>query len=265
MADRSAAKAKTNAYTGDLRSQYKSKFGRDVDDALANANDASTANSIYDNIKSLKSDDFWASQDLSGLMTKAGHQENKVNIGNYTKDGGLSVNATISGGIDFSDIQSQLDSKGWNKEKNNAIGQLGSALLAADGGTETKPEPEKDTSQPASNTLTKAQSYVEAADDFRMSGGAVNQMAGDLTARDEFMENYKFNVKKRMEPGVANEYGNDALKAQSKGQNQLPADAGSLTADEQRRAKTDSYAQTPNKVSQVAASIVGKNAGRFSV
>ena len=92
-----------------------------------------------------------------------------------------------------------------------------------------------DTSQPASKTLTEAQSYVEAADDFRQSGGAVDQMAGDLNARDEFMENYKFNVKKRMEPGVAHSTGNDKLGA------------------------------GPDKISNIASSIVGKNAGKLSV
>ena len=118
--------------------------------------------------------------------------------------------------------------------------------------------PKEDTSKPASNTLTKAQSFTEAYDDFRISGGAVNQMAGDLNARDKFMEDYKFNVKKRMEPGVANEYGNDALKAEFEGSNQLAS-----SPDDQRRAKTDSFAQP--KVSKIAASIVGKNAGRYSV
>ena len=38
-------------------------------------------------------------------------------------------------------------------------------------------------------------------------------MAGDLGARDKFMENYKFNLQKRLEPGVANKTGNDKLNA----------------------------------------------------
>ena len=83
-------------------------------------------------------------------------------------------------------------------------------------------------------------------------------MAGDLKARDDFMENYKFNVKKRMEPGVAYKTGNDALSAEVKGSNQLAS-----SPDDQRRSKTDSLAQP--KVSKIAASIVGKNAGRLSV
>ena len=119
--------------TGTLEERYAKKFGSSASEALANSHDAASANQIYDNIKSLESDDYWANQDLGGLMKKVGHQEHIVNIGNYTKDGGLAVNASIANGINFDNIQSQLDDRGWNGEKNNSIGQLGSALLAAGG------------------------------------------------------------------------------------------------------------------------------------
>ena len=127
------------------------------------------------------------------------------------------------------------------------------------------PEPKKDTSKPASKTLTDAQSFTEAYDDFRVSGGAVNQMAGDLGARDKFMENYKFNVKKRMEPGVAHETGSDKLNADVP-QNVLgmPSDYATSRVQE-REDLTDSFAQKTKKVSAIADDIVGKNAGFYSV
>tara|TARA_R100000951_G_C2615899_1_gene172741 strand:+ start:127 stop:1059 length:933 start_codon:yes stop_codon:yes gene_type:complete len=138
------AKEKPLGGVGDLNARYKAAFGTSAGADLQGANSASAANEIYDRIKSLESDEYWAAQDLSNLMSKAGHQETTVNIGNYSKDGGLNPNASIANGIDFSNVQSQLDEKGWNGEKNNSIGQLGSALLAAGGtgGAEEKaPEP----------------------------------------------------------------------------------------------------------------------------
>ena len=44
-------------------------------------------------------------------------------------------------------------------------------------------------------------------------------MDGDLGARDEFMNNYKLNLQRRMEPGVANAVGNDDLPAMQSNQN----------------------------------------------
>lgn len=96
--------------------------------------------------------------------------------------------------------------------------------------------PEVDTSKPASQKLSKAQSYTQAYKDFRQSGGAVDQMAGDLGARDEFLENYKLNLQRRMEPGVAHKVGNDDLPAL-----------------QQKEAQ--------QKRSKIAADIVGKGAG----
>ena len=100
------------------------------------------------------------------------------------------------------------------------------------------PEAEEvDTSKPASQKLSKAQAYTQAYGDFRRSGGAVDQMAGDLGARDEFMNNYKLNLQRRMEPGVANAVGND----------DLPPMEGAPDMDKKR--------------SKIAADIVGKKAG----
>jgi len=101
---------------------------------------------------------------------------------------------------------------------------------------EAEPEP-VDTSKPASQKLTKAQSYTQAYSDFRKSGGAVEQMAGNLGARDEFLDNYKLNIQRRMEPGVANAVGND----------DLPPMEGAPDMDKKR--------------SKIAADIVGKKAG----
>ena len=119
---------------GDLAERYKAKFGSDaMADLGAAGGDANSANAVYDKIKSLESDDYWAKQDLTGLMQKAGHQEHIVNIGNYTKDGGLAVDASIANGINFDSIQDQITENEWEGEKGNSIGQLGSALLAAGG------------------------------------------------------------------------------------------------------------------------------------
>lgn len=118
---------------GTLEERYQKKFGSSAGADLEAANNAAAANKIYDQIKSLESEDYWAQQDLGSLMSKAGHADTQVNIGNYIKDGGLAVDASIQDGINFNNIQSQLDDKGWNSEKGNSIGQLGSALLAADG------------------------------------------------------------------------------------------------------------------------------------
>ena len=139
------------------------------------------------------------------------------------------------------------------------------ADIAIRKGSGKAPEPKVDTSQPASKTLTEAQSYVEAADDFRVSGGAVNQMAGDLGARDKFMENYKFNVKKRMEPGVAHKTGNDKLNA-TVPENVLGKPSDYATSRTQEREDlTDSFAQKKLKLSNIATDLVGKGAGFQSV
>ena len=119
--------------TGTLEERYAKKFGSSAGADLQGASNAAAANKIYDQIKSLESDEYWAQQDLGSLMSKAGHADTQVNIGNYIKDGGLAVDASIQNGINFDNIQGQLDDKGWNGEKNNSIGQLGSALLAAGG------------------------------------------------------------------------------------------------------------------------------------
>ena len=90
-------------------------------------------------------------------------------------------------------------------------------------------------------------------------------MAGDLGARDNFMENYKFNVKKRMEPGVAHKTGNDKLNA-SVPQNVLGKPSDYATSRTQEREDlTNSYAQKTKKVSKIADDIVGKSAGFYSV
>jgi hypothetical protein len=68
-----------------------------------------------------------------------------------------------------------------------------------------------DTNKPASQKLNKAQSYAQAYKDSRQSGSAVNQMAGDLGARDEFLSNYKLNLQRRMQPDQ--KAGNDDLPA----------------------------------------------------
>ena len=119
---------------GKVSDLYKEMYGTDAfADLNAVGGDQNAANEFYDKVrKVVKQDGFWESQDLSNLMQKAGHQEHIVNIGNYTKDGGAAVNASVMDGIDFSSVQGIISDRGWEGEKGNSIGQLGSALLAAE-------------------------------------------------------------------------------------------------------------------------------------
>ncbi len=195
---------------GNLAERYKAEYGSDAMEDLKGVGDnAGAANQIYANIRSLEGDEFWGEQNLSDLMGKAGHAETSgVIIGDTLENGGLRVNATLQGGIDFSNIEGQLQEK-WggaaSAAKQNSISQLGSSMLKAGEGSGTD--------EPASQKLSKAQSYSQAYEDFRRSGGQVEVEAGNLDARDEFMQNYSLNLQRRMEPGVANEVGNDDLPA----------------------------------------------------
>ena len=150
----------------------------------------------------------------------------------------------------------------------SSLGDIKGAILtewSGGGGPAVEAKPEKDTSKPASKTLSKAQSFTESYDDFRVSGGAVNQMAGDLGARDTFLNDFKAKLKKRMEPGVANETGNDNLNAfVPEPVLNKPSDYATSRSQE-RLDLTDSFAQKNMKVSKIADDIVGKGAGFYSV
>ncbi len=256
MADRSAAKSKTNAYANfDVNDKYKSgqwghgslsqeqlgeKYGLDT---TAAANKGDTA--------------VWGTN-------RGGERVFLGNIDNSQRSNDDVIKAHLaqadSGESKHGNVPESVSSDG---------DVIGAMLNMWDGGEAAAPvveeKPKEDTSKPASNTLTKAQSYTEAYDDFRVSGGAVNQMAGDLGARDKFMDNYKFNVKKRMEPGVANKTGNDNLNA-TVPQNVLgkPSDYA-VRRTQEREDLTNSYAQKNKKVSTIANDIVGKGAGFYSV
>ena len=158
--------------SGDLAARYEAKYGSNAHADLSGAHDAASANQIYDKIKALESDEYWASQDLSNLMSKAGHKDTRVNIGNYIKDGGFAVDASIQNGINFENIQGKLDDKGWNGEKNNSIGQLGSALLAADGTGGSKPPKPKYEDVPIEHSpeIKQAQQRVAAYENGILSG-----------------------------------------------------------------------------------------------
>ena len=104
---------------------------------------------------------------------------------------------------------------------------------------ETTPEPTK-----LSNTANKALAYTEAYESFARDpmsddnpiSGRVEMQAGNLGARQKFMDSYKLNLQKRMEPGTADEYGADDLGPNA------------FTSKEERG-------------SQIASAIVNKNAG----
>lgn len=170
----------SNGGKGTLEERYAKKFGSSAGADLQGANNAAAANKIYDQIKSLESDDYWAQQDLGSLMSKAGHQENIVNIGNYTKDGGLAVDASIQNGINFDSVQGQLDEKGWNGEKNNSIGQLGSALLAAEGtGGKEAPKPIIEEQEiEYSPEIEQAKNRVKTYEDDIVSGKTSDDIYG---------------------------------------------------------------------------------------
>ncbi len=115
-------------------------------------------------------------------------------------------------------------------------GGVKEANIAVRKGMEAPKEVKVDEEAPASQKLSKAQAYTQAYGDFRRSGGAVEQMAGNLDARDEFLQNYSLNLQRRMEPGTAYKVGNDDLPAiQAQG--------------------------AQSKRSKIAADMVGKGAG----
>ncbi len=175
---------------GDLATRYEKAFGSNVHSDLSGAGNAGAANEVYSKIKSLESDDYWAGHDLSNLMGKAGHQETQVNIGNYSKDGGLNPDASIANGISFANIQGQLDEKGWNGEKGNAISQLGSALLAA-GGTRTGEAPE-------APEAIEEMVDIENSDEIKQAKERVQTYENDITSgktSDDIYDNkYKLDL-----------------------------------------------------------------------
>jgi hypothetical protein len=124
---------------GSLAERYKAKFGSDaMSDLKAVGGDTNAANAIYTNIRSLDGDDFWAGQDLTALMGKAGHAETDgVRAGATAANGGMRVDATLTGGINYDSIQPALSEKGWDTDavRQNGIYQLGSAMLAVDKGS----------------------------------------------------------------------------------------------------------------------------------
>lgn len=167
---------------GDLATRYQKAYGSNVHSDLQ-TNDQSRANEIYAKIRALESDEYWAQQDLGGLMKKAGHQEHQVNIGNYTKDGGLAVDASISGGISFDNIQSQIDENDWNGEKLNSINQLGSALLAA-GGSGGRDDEEFKEKIEHSPEIEQAKERVRAYENDVLSGKVSDDIYGSKYSLD---------------------------------------------------------------------------------
>ena len=118
-------------------------------------------------------------------------------------------------------------------------GDINGAILNLwDGSGGAKPVEEGPEMEPTMSTkANKALAYTEAYDDFNRSGGGVELMSGNLGARDQFMNNYKLNLQKRMEPGTARTTGADDL---------WPTQPD----------------PTPiNKTSKIAKDIVGKGAG----
>ena len=69
----------------------------------------------------------------------------------------------------------------------------------SDGG---KPaEAKEEAPEPLSKRANESIAYTDAYQDFRQSGRNVDLMMGDLSAQDEFMDNYKLNLQSRMKPG----------------------------------------------------------------
>ena len=150
----------------------------------------------------------------------------------------LKDQGTMGSTAEMKALASEWEKAGYDVRVQDMEGHDGvtEANIAVRKGMEAPKEVEVDKEAPASQKLSKAQAYTQAYGDFRRSGGAVEQMAGNLDARDEFLQNYSLNLQRRMEPGTAYEVGNDDLPAiQAQG------------------------AQT--KRSKIAAEMVGKGAG----
>ena len=164
----------------DLFKAYKDKFGSNpMDDLKAVGSDTNAANSIYDNIRSLKDDSYWESANVNDLMAKSGQKTAAVIIGDDLDKGGLNVNASLTSGINFDDIQGQLEEKakefGWNLDdaKNNSISQLGRAMLAAEGGSDGKEAVEH------SPEIKQAKARVKSYEDDIMSGKTSDDIYGN--------------------------------------------------------------------------------------
>ena len=138
--------------TGNLAERYKEEFGSDaMSDIAAVGGNTNAANAIFANIRSLDGDDFWKKQDLTDLMTKAGHAETDgIRAGDTAERGGMQVPATLMDGINYEPIRGALAEKGWDTDavKQNGFGQMASSMLQAGGdgdgnGVELSPEIEQ--------------------------------------------------------------------------------------------------------------------------
>jgi hypothetical protein len=167
---------------GDIVERYQEAYGSNVHSDL-NTHDQNTANEVYSKIRALEPDEYWANQDLGSLMKKAGHKNHAVNIGNYVEDGGLNVDASITGGINFASVQSQLDENDWNGEKLNSIGQLGSALIAA-GGSGGKDDEEFKELIEHSPEIDQAKERVRSYENDALSGKTSADIYGGKYALD---------------------------------------------------------------------------------
>ena len=167
---------------GDIATRYQKAYGSSVHSDLQ-THDQNTANEVYSKIRALEPDEYWAQQDLSALMKKAGHKNHSVNIGNYIEDGGLNVDASITNGINFASVQSQLDENDWNGEKLNSIGQLGSALIAA-GGSGGRDDQEFKEKIEHSPEIDQAKDRVRSYENDALSGKTSADIYGGKYALD---------------------------------------------------------------------------------
>lgn len=168
---KTAEDAAETAGGGSLAERYKAEFGTDaMKDLQGVGGNTDAANAIFANIRSLDGDDYWKTQDLSSLMKKAGHAETDgIRAGDIAANGGMRVDATLTGGINYDSIQGALSEKGWYNDavKQNGIAQLGSAMLAS-GGDEIKHSPE----------IEQAKERVKTYEDDIISGKTSESIYG---------------------------------------------------------------------------------------
>mgnify|MGYP003116202484 CR=1 FL=1 len=152
--------------------------------------------------------------------------------------------------VDHSSVPDNLSSSGDIR---------GAILNLWDGGDGAAPAPEEGTKEPTklSNVANKALAYTEAYNDFTTQGysddnpisGSVELKSGNLGARQQFLDNYKLNLQRRLEPGTADKYGGDDLGPSFDGADSLGPDA--ITPPAERKSK-------------IAADIVNKGAGFYT-
>ena len=126
------------------------------------------------------------------------------------KDSG-EINWAEGSTAEFKALAKQWQDAGYDvrvQDLEGAEGTVQADIAVRKGQAAPKPEP---VPTELSNTANQALAYTEAADKFSEKGGKAELQFGNLDARQNFMDDYKLNLQRRMVPGTADTYGADKL------------------------------------------------------